>query len=64
MTRAERDLRRLAAKHGWQLERRAKHLATHAPGGAIVIASKTSSDGNVLRILAGAIRRAERERPA
>jgi predicted RNA binding protein YcfA (HicA-like mRNA interferase family) len=60
MTRRERDLRRLARRHGWRLERtNGGHYRLRHPEGAMVVASFTPSTRD-LHILDGQMRRAER----
>jgi predicted RNA binding protein YcfA (HicA-like mRNA interferase family) len=65
MTRRERDLRRLARRHGWRLERtRGDHWRLRHPNGAIVIASYSPGDSGNLRVIEGCLRRAERQAEA
>jgi predicted RNA binding protein YcfA (HicA-like mRNA interferase family) len=58
------DLKRLAARHGWRLERtRGGHWRLVAPSGRTVVASFTPSASD-MHILAGQMRRAERHAEA
>jgi predicted RNA binding protein YcfA (HicA-like mRNA interferase family) len=65
VTRRERDLRRLARQHGWKLTRtNSSHWRLRHPRtGAIVIAAFSPGDSGHLRVIEGALRRAERDRP-
>jgi predicted RNA binding protein YcfA (HicA-like mRNA interferase family) len=65
MTRRERDLRRLAEARGWRLERTGSgHWRLRHPNGQTVIASFSPGDSGHLRVIAGYLNRAERQRAA
>jgi hypothetical protein len=63
MTRRERDLRRLARRHGWHVEGVKRHWRLRSPLGHVLIVSATPSDGNNLHLVAACLRRAERLDP-
>ena len=54
MSRRERDLRRLAARHGWQLALLpGGHWVLRGPHGQRVVAARTPGDSGHLRVLEG-----------
>jgi hypothetical protein len=57
MNRHHRDLRRLARRLGFRVERRARHYRLHHPSGAVVIASASPSTAGELRVVEGCLRR-------
>lgn len=57
MSRHERSLHALMSRHGFELQRKSKHMVWRNASGVMVTTSSTPSDGNALRQVERQIRR-------